>query len=79
MYAVDKSVPYFSEKTPKYNGSKYPLSVMCVGDSIMVPTEDERLKILVAVNDHRNSGRLSEHTIFSSKKVPGGYRIWRLA
>lgn len=76
MYLVEKNIqmPNGGRLGRK---SKYPFAEMEVGDSFFIPGsgEDVRLRVANAAMVH---GKRNGKT-FTSRKVDGGFRLWRSA
>ena len=68
MYEIEKGI-----ERPKFGGgpAKYPWRDMEVGDSFFTP--DGNARSIVTKAGKANGCK------FSSRKVEGGYRIWRIA
>ena len=62
--------------------SKYPFSEMKVGDSFFIPVADhiDIWNVAGAVRNAANMARIRDKTIgrFSTRKVEGGVRVWRI-
>lgn len=68
-YKIDKGIPPGELKAVKKHGMfKALATAMNVGDSVLVATEGEAIKLYQAI---RNMKRASVRL-----RVPGGYRVW---
>lgn len=78
---IDEGIP-FPDELQRPAGTHYPAAVkypfryMKVGDSFLVKTEKDRLRALSAANTF-GCTKLGQRTKFKSRKVEGGYRVWR--
>jgi hypothetical protein len=68
MFKVEKGVPHPGK------GGKYPWSTMEIGESFFVPDSDGGAPHTAAHAAGRRLGRK-----FTTKKVDGGRRVWRVA
>jgi len=73
MYEIDKNVPVPDSRTLK--STRYGFDKMEVGDSIFIPSDKPLPGIHSAPCYYaiRHPG-----TKFTTRKVEGGYRIWRI-
>lgn len=79
MVEIEKGVPVPVEEKPfagfARSKSKYPFAEMEVGDSVFYEGESNGGKVHASmVKSGQRHGR-----VFTSRKVDGGLRIWRIA
>ena len=72
MYEIEKDVP---TPTGAQRTAKYPFGKMEVGDSVFVPSE-KRLSGIHSCATYY--GLRHPPKKFTTRKVEGGYRIWRI-
>lgn len=78
--AIDKGVPL---PRPSRGGrqKKYPFDAMQVGDSLFMPADPQRVEIvrtIVFLCAKRYAKKHAPRWRFTSRKVEGGIRIWRI-
>lgn len=72
---IEKNVPIVEAKTGRPKGCvKYPLDKMEPGDSFIVPFDDCR-----RVSTYISRYGRENNKVFSRRRVPEGYRVWRIA
>lgn len=74
MIAIDKDVP-LSPPIGAGRPAKYPLHLMEVGDSFLVPSPSKYLSCLV----FRANKRFAPRRFASRRLEDGGLRVWRIA
>ncbi len=73
---IEQNIP-MPRRTGGPSGVKYPFREMQIGDSFLVATTDERGRAKAAIYYYTHSPD-GKGRRFSSRKVSGGYRIWRI-
>lgn len=75
MTAIDKDVPVPPPIPSPGRPAKYPLHLMEVGDSFLVPSPSKYLSCLVS----RANKRFAPRRFASRRLEDGGLRVWRIA
>jgi len=74
QFPIDENVPLITTTKASQKYARYPFEQMEVGDSFFVPDDkDER-----AAAEHAHNYAKMRSCKFSTRKVPGGRRIWRV-
>jgi len=73
MYKIDKNIPIPKSKTKR---TQYPWREMAIGDSIFV--SDEEAPPSGAYTTPSYFALRNPEYKFTTRKVDGGYRIWRI-
>lgn len=78
MYSIEKNVaiPTIERPNRKTGAYKYPFAKMEVGDSFFVPINREKELKSVASSSSLYGSKLGRK--FTTRKVVGGVRVWRI-